>query len=288
EEFKDSLSVMIDRPRLELVLPDGVSIISALNKLRKISGKYVVRQVNQQDLIRFAFRLEFDPDKIDGNDLQIEAKLSDGDQFLKDCTLTLPIISYSEFVTSEENPLVAHVVQQFIASTTDEKMRDLVHDDVDEMKDMLEKQIGQMASLEEMLEDERAKDWDKELDRLGKEEVERRKAQALQMSQDLEELQAELADNRGLLAVVELIELMKNAGLKQEAYKLVKIWQKIMMRRKHRKGMYHKRHKSDDLGQKMFLEEALNIVDYVVSTQPQDPRFIVVREKIREHMERYN
>lgn len=278
EEFKGSLSVVLERPRVELKLPQGVTIAKELNKLRKISGKYVVRQITGQDLLRFAVRLEFDPERIASSETEIEARLFNSERLITQKTFKISLVPFNEFILSEENALVSRVVQQHIASTTDEKMRQLsTQDDVDEMKEMLEGQISGMKALEDVLKGERARNWD-EL------ELEQRK----RLEEDLAELQAELADNQGLLVIVELIDLMKEIGQGRQAHSLLMRWQKIMMHRRHKRDIDRKRHYVDDHMQNEFLSEALSIVSDIIDNQSTDPRFMVIREKIREQLERRN
>ena len=66
EEFQQSLSIIIDRPRVRLRLPDGVSIAEELNDLKKSGEQYRLRPITRQFQTYIAVRLSIDPSKIDG------------------------------------------------------------------------------------------------------------------------------------------------------------------------------------------------------------------------------
>jgi Ca-activated chloride channel family protein len=54
EEFSGALSVFLERPRIEVNLPSGVTIIRELNKVEKTSDRYRIRPIKANDQFCFA------------------------------------------------------------------------------------------------------------------------------------------------------------------------------------------------------------------------------------------
>jgi Ca-activated chloride channel homolog len=152
EEFQGALSVAIDRPRVELVLPPGVTIGRELNTLSKVNGRYRARPIKGDDTFNFAIRLNVTPTAISDRTIAIAARLFDGEQRIADTELKVPLVPPQQYVTSQPNPLVASVVQQFESTISNEKMiDDLGADGLDLMRKMLVREVDGMRVVRDAL-----------------------------------------------------------------------------------------------------------------------------------------
>ena len=161
EEFRGALTVLYDRPRVELDLPRGLSISQEINALRKLGGRYRIRPLKGEDTFNFAIRLLVNPDVINGNEFAVTARLYDGDNHLADGSAIVKLAPATEVATAQSNALVRSVVQQFQITDTSESMLDsMATGQMTLMKRMLVEEVAGMRvvrdQLEAQAEDERA------------------------------------------------------------------------------------------------------------------------------------
>jgi len=148
EEFQGSLSVLIDRPRVGLVLPTGVVVARDLNALPRIAGKYRIRPLKGTDVFNFAVRLEVSPERIENNNFTFSALLYDADRHLLQTDRTVPLVPLDEFVVSPSQPLVRSIVKQIAATTsTDAILQQIADRRVSETRPTLVAKAKQMREL---------------------------------------------------------------------------------------------------------------------------------------------
>ncbi|WZI67170.1 MAG: VWA domain-containing protein [Gloeotrichia echinulata CP02] len=158
EEFKGAMSVIIDRPRIQLNLPKGVAISKKLNDLTKIGdNKYRVnRPIKGKDQFNFAVRVEVNPENTETNDLNLEAILFDGEESVVRTQTVVLIKSYQEYVSSKINPIVQSVVQQFQAILTNETLLEKMPESgLELMRKMLVEDVKGMRKVRDALEEQR-------------------------------------------------------------------------------------------------------------------------------------
>jgi Ca-activated chloride channel homolog len=122
EEFSGALSVFLERPKIEVNLPPGVTILRELNDLQKNSDRYSLRPIKANDRFYFALRLRVDPTKVDGSELSINVTLLDGTGVLQKTETKLSLGSMEEYFQSSEDSRVAMVVTTYLAAKSDEQM----------------------------------------------------------------------------------------------------------------------------------------------------------------------
>ncbi|MBK6041733.1 VWA domain-containing protein [Streptomyces sp. MBT55] len=149
EEFRGALSVVVDRPRVELVLPPGVTVSQELNSLRRIPRRYMLRPLKGLDTFNFAVRLQIDPAQQESAEFTICAVLYDDSRRVAAVDRAIALAPLAEVVTEPVHGLVRSVVEQYQAETTDERLLDeLESDDLSGMKQMLTAEVTRMRQAE--------------------------------------------------------------------------------------------------------------------------------------------
>lgn len=149
EEFRNALSVVLDRPKVELKLPPGVSVSEELNSLRKVSRRYGLRPLKGDDLFNFAVRLQIDPTQVDSSQFTLSATLYEGTRTVTSGTTDIALAPQGQVVTTPVHALVSSVVEQYRSSQTEEKMlKDMEAGDLSGMKEMLEAEVARMRRAE--------------------------------------------------------------------------------------------------------------------------------------------
>ncbi|AZP20046.1 VWA domain-containing protein [Streptomyces aquilus] len=149
EEFRSALTTVLDRPRIELTLPPGVTVSEELNSLRKISRRYGLRPLKGQDTFNFAVRLEIDPAQVKAPEFAIGATLYDGSEEKASAERTIALAPQDTVVTTGVHALVSSVVAQYRAEQNEEEMlRNMAAGNVSGMKEMLTLEITRMQTVE--------------------------------------------------------------------------------------------------------------------------------------------
>ncbi|MGW6285341.1 vWA domain-containing protein [Streptomyces sp. NPDC055107] len=149
EEFRGALSVVVDRPRVELNLPPGVTVSRELNSLRKNPRRYTLRPLKGVDIFNFAVRLQIDPTQQESAEFTIGAILYDDSRQVAAGDRTISLAPLAEVVTAPVHGLVRSVVEQYQAETTDERvLSDLESQDLSGMQEMLTAEIARMRQAE--------------------------------------------------------------------------------------------------------------------------------------------
>lgn len=249
EEFSGALSVLFERPRVELEFPPGVTILKELNGLPKISGKYRLRPIKGNDQFGFALRLRLEPGKADGEKLTIRATLLDGTDVVKQAEAVLRIGSLEEYVQSAEDPRVAMIVQKYQAATSDENIVEQMDaGNVSKMLTMLQSQSSLMKDLETKLAGAAAVSWETMTVQ-----------EAARQEQELQQLRMEIEENEALVAVGQLIDLLQGLGRTEQALGLMEGGRKMHKQRNMRKQGWASRGDMDDWAAHHLIGGARNI-----------------------------
>lgn len=272
EEFKGSLSVVVERPRIKLELPKGVQIVKQLNDVGRIADKYRIRPITSNYLFNFAIRLEFSPTLINSDMATLKAVLYDGENIINETEKPILLRSFEEYVVSEEHPIVKSIVQQYESSKSDEIMMEMIDKgDFDFMKMMIIEEMDGMHAVKDKL------------------EVEREQEEFLREIDIVEEM---LREDENMLIFADLIELIKRLVgdriYETRVSDFLMRWRKMLMHRFHNKKDRHYGHKLDKDLQVRFLQEALLIADDIIREFPQEKDLLELRKKIYEQLEGYN
>lgn len=164
-EFQGALSVIVDRPRVEFSIPDGVKIAKELNTVSKLTGRYLIRPITGQYTFNFALRLAINPEDIDET-LALSSILYDGDEKITSKQIELKLTPLEDYVKSGENLVVTSVVQQYQSAVSGEEMIEKIDaGDFSFVNEMLIEEIGGMRrAINKMQQDENGGIWDRELD----------------------------------------------------------------------------------------------------------------------------
>lgn len=281
EEFSGSLSVLIEKPKVELQLPSGVRVVEELNELRKISDRYRLRPIVGNDLFCFAVRLEFDPSKFTGTEVLLKALVFDGESELMEANCPLPVVPIDTYVTSEASAMVAGIVEQFKSAKAGENMRQLVNSgDFDFMKRMLVSDVEGMRVVQDKLQAVRD----------AEEAAER------QMRQDAELLRMadHMTSRTYLLPVADLLQYgitLSNSGVissnaqfeldsvRRVVMKVISYQDSDMYDQQRRKGSDMDTLVEQDMLIGM-LKIALQAADELVSLFPTDPILPEIRQRL--------
>jgi Ca-activated chloride channel family protein len=161
EEFSGALSVYLERPSIRLDLPPAAVIVGEYHDLTTVGGRYRLRPVKGNDRFAFGVRLRIDPAKVDGTELPVTATLLDGTDTVASTTTILELGSLEKYAASPDEPVVAMVVSRYLAAKADEKMAEQVEaGDVSTMIEMLDKQSGLMAEIQQKLGGARPTSWE--------------------------------------------------------------------------------------------------------------------------------
>lgn len=267
EEFTGSMSIVMDRPRLELVLPSGVRISRELNDLKKTSGKYRFRPIKGADIFNFAVRLEVNPNSISGEAVAVSARLYDGDTLLREASKTLSVRPHREVVLSKVNPVVTSVVQQYeLTVTNEEVMERMARGDIGRLKKMLALDVGHCRAICDALEFQG--------------ENERARIEFEYFTRETLEKEVHLA----------LSEMLQGFGDAPEVQSFTKRWRKIGMQSQQRlRGRRNGMIWCDDDLLDDLLENALDLVDVLTDKFPDRREQLEMnRESLRGFLARHN
>ncbi len=280
EEFSGALSVLLERPSVEVNLPSGVSITRELNSLQKTSDRYRIRPIKANDQFCFALRLRVDPSKVDGNEFSISATLLDGTDVVQTTETSLTLGSMQEYVQSPENPRVEMVVTKYLAATSDEEMANQMDTgNVTTMLQMLQSQSNLMKELEAKLAGATAMSWGDEA------EIQRRQRQEMELAQ----LRREIEENEALTTVTQLIELAQGLGRGDQANRLIMLYRKLSKGREMRKKGWDSRGDIDDWAARNVLGAALSFADSLANSFPDlQEELLEIREKINEQLAHFS
>lgn len=277
EEFKGSLSVRIDLPRIEVVLPNGLKISKELNNLKKFSGRYRCRPLKGQDMFNFALRLEVNPDAFEGeDDLLIEARLYDGEREVTTAEQRIPIRPAKEFFMASVNPIVKSVVQQYEISVSGEEMLGNQSTDMDLMKKLLIEEVGGMRRVQDALVKQREKEAEEEWERQRPERV----------KEEIRYLAEELLKKEASLLLFEMLEDFTSSV---EVENFLGRWRKLAMRDHHHNVM--RENVAMEFDEELLidlLQDAIGLADLLAHKFPEKASMLSeYQEKIREQMARH-
>ena len=268
EEFQGALTVLIDRPRITLSLPDGCRISRELNSLRKVSGRYRFRPLQGNDTFNFAVRVEIDPEQITNEQIIISSVLTDGDLEIGSTQISLRTGSSEDVAASPVHALVRSIVQQFELSTTDEMMLEAV--DADRITDLRQMLTAEIARLETEQEGWRsASPAD-----LG--------ISSGRMSMEMGHLQHDLVSKGAMADCLDLITPHRGDP---DVERFLTLARKNMMREGNRMKMRRLRPTRWDTDAPLILE-ALALADSLSAAYPDDAERIErVKETLRGYLE---
>ncbi|MCZ7377095.1 vWA domain-containing protein [Micromonospora sp. WMMC250] len=216
EEFSGALSVVMERPAVELQLPQGLVVQQEFNDLAKTGGRYRLRPIKANDAFAFALRLRSDPTAL-LPEMGIVATLSDGAQQVASAQLELRLGTVQEYADSVEDPAVAMVVSKYLADKADERIvEELDAKNVTTMISMLESQSQLLRDLETKLAGARAMTWEERTELEQEREREMRE-------QELERAVHALQQNDALMAVAQLLQILQGLGAMDGASRLVSL-----------------------------------------------------------------
>lgn len=286
EEFSGALSVFLERPRIEISIPPGVTIIRELNDLQKTSDRYRIRPIKANDQFCFALRLRVDPSKVDSSELTIRATLLDGTDIVKQTEGNLRLGSMEEYVQSPEDPRVAMVVTKYLAATSDEQMiKEMGSGNVTTMIEMLRSQSDLMKELESKLAGAKAISWES----MTEEEKEKAEITRQRQERELARLRMELEENESLIVIAQLVDLMQGLGQGERAYFLIASSSKQQMQRGVRNAGWGERGAMDDWAADNMLSEALDLTNSLINEFPDlQEELTTIRERINEQLAHFS
>ncbi|MGW7421402.1 vWA domain-containing protein [Streptomyces sp. NPDC054813] len=268
EEFRNALTVVLDRPKVELSLPPGVSVSEELNSLRKVSRRYGLRQLRGNDIFNFAVRLEIDPAQVTDSRFTLGATLYNGTDEVKSATTDVTLAPQADVVTTPVHALVSSVVEMYRSSQTEEKMlKGMESGDFGGLKEMLEAEVTRVRWAEaEVLRQGDALGWT----RAGVEQL--HLARRSSMSE------------AGMLVA----ELAQEYAGEPEVQDLVLVWRKGMRHEGQRGAMgYHDVGYMDEDVEISLLVRAIGVADALIARLPGNQTDLEQkREALREQLAR--
>lgn len=271
EEFRGSLSVIVDRPRIELTVPTGVRVSKELNRETKVGNRYRVRPLKGKDLINFALRLEIDPQEVAKDFVEIGARLLDGERELDVTSLNIYLGAPDRVAKDPFNAVVGSVVRQFESSVSGEAALQAAADgDFDLMKRVLIENVNGMKIAADACAKQRNCD----------DGVDSR------MDQELIYLSRELADADMTLTMLHFLD--RHQKLKEVGDFSLR-WRKLMHHNQHRNAARHNSHGSLDKENVLaLLTGALALVVELRGRYSHlETQLIQDEEVLRAAMERY-
>jgi Ca-activated chloride channel homolog len=274
EEFKGAMSVIIDRPRIELKLPAGVTVSKELNNLGKMADKYRTRPIKGEDQFNFAIRLEINPEKIETDNLNFEAILFDGEESITQTQMVVALKSSQEYVSSKINPVVQSVVQQFQITVTNEKiMGEMSQGGLDVIRKMLIEDVEGMRKVRDVLEKEREVSSPRDM-------------------QEIREISRFFGTSENALLLIEMLQDFEEV---QEVNDFLKRWRRVRMQQGQRMNLRIDNEKNiagineieKDL-QVSLLEDAIELAYTLMQRFPDKKDHLLdYQRKIRENLARY-
>lgn len=228
EEFSGALSVVMERPAVQLHLPQGLIVQQEFNDLAKTGGRYRLRPIKANDAFAFALRLRSDPAAL-SPEFGIAATLFDGVQQVTSAQAELRLGTVQEYADSVEDPAVAMVVSKYLADKADEQIvEELDARNVTTMISMLEGQSQLLRDLEAKLKGARAMTWEERTELEQQREREMRE-------QELQRAAHALRQNDALMAVAQLLQILQGLGAIDDASRLVSVTGMLEGQRKEHK-----------------------------------------------------
>ncbi|UOX89865.1 VWA domain-containing protein [Amycolatopsis sp. FBCC-B4732] len=265
EEFSGALSTTLDRPRVELTLPDGVVVEQELNMLKKSGNRYRIRPLKGEDMFNFAVRLSIDPKALGNEGTEIGARLYDADTLVTSATAAVEVLPVEQAAATPSEPLVVSVVSQYTMTTSDEEMLDkLDSGDMNLMKRLL------IAEVEGM----------------------RHVTDALEAEQDTARVRYELRNltNRVMVSEVsmELTELLEPFLADPDVTRFVSVWRKGLRQEYQRSSIRDCSVRGSDEGMVVDLvARAITLGGELAARYPDDAETIGRRvEALREYLAR--
>ncbi|MGW7414837.1 vWA domain-containing protein [Streptomyces sp. NPDC054863] len=248
EEFRSALTIVLDRPRVELSLPAGVSVNKELASLQKVDRCYSLRPLRGQDTFNFALRLGIDPAQVDGSEFTIGATLREGTREVVSTAETIGLAPRAEVVTSPVHALVSSVVSRYLAERTKEKMlSDMASGDLAGMKEMLQAEIARMLRTEAQV---------------------MAMGNALEASRMMGEL-VDLRQHRHMDETSMLVHELVDAYLQEpEVTGLLNNWRKSVVHEEARSGWLDV-HEEDEQVETALLVDAITVADQLIRRLPE-------------------
>ena len=234
EEFSGALSVMIERPGVQLDLPQGLVVQQDFNDLDKTGGSYRLRPIKANDAFAFALRLRSDPAALP-QEFGIAASLFDGVHQVTTARVEVRLGTVQEYADSVEDPAVAMVVSKYLAAKADEQIvGELDAENVTTAISLLESQSQLLRDLESKLAGARAMTWEERTELEQQREREMIEREILHAAHDLRQ-------NDGLLAVAQLLQILQGLGAMDDATRLVSVVDMMRVARKKHKMRQHRK-----------------------------------------------
>jgi Ca-activated chloride channel family protein len=264
EEFSGALSVLMERPRLEIALPAGVKVAKDLTDLRPIGGSYRLRPVKANDEFGLAVRLQVDPGRVENKQVVAKANLFDGAGLVAQSDLIISMGSIEEYARSKVDPRVALIVNKYYSAIADEAMvAEIDAGNTTKFVEMLQAESEFIRNLEAKLAGAAATQWELAQQQEAERENERTASQQREaerenerMARDLVELQVRLQENETLSEVAQLLEIMQHVGEEHLARTISGLMRKSHKSRENREKAKFRRDRHDDQIMLMILEYA--------------------------------
>lgn len=287
DEFGAMVSTALERPRVRLLLPPGLRVAQELHDLREIGGFYRVRPIRAGESFIFAQRLAINFDAANTDTFDLAAELYDGDRLAATSAAPLSISSLEVFAASPIDPRVEIAVAQYVTSKADEKMADAMEAGGAEVFTMLEAQSQVLTELKQKLTATKAQSW---VD-YTEEEKRRARERERQIERELAELQGSLLENKALMCVSQLIDLLRKEKLTHVARDLVLAAEKMgrmkSSRSKNKRSRYFGRDGDsyDDRAISRILQEAHDQMPYIQTAIPnRSEELLSILEQINEQL----
>jgi Ca-activated chloride channel homolog len=213
EEFSGALSVIMERPGVQLELPQGLIVQQEFNDLAKTGGMYRLRPIKANDAFAFALRLRSDPAAL-SPEFSVGAILFDGVQQVTSVHADLRLGTVQEYADSIEDPAVGMIVSKYLADKADEQIvAEIDAKNVTTMISMLESQSELLRDLEAKLAGARAMTWEE------KTALEQQREHEM-AERELERAAHALRQNDALMAVAQLLQILQALGAMDDASQL--------------------------------------------------------------------
>jgi hypothetical protein len=247
EEFRGALSVVVERPRVELVLPPGIVVHAELNDLPKVSNRYRLRPVKANDRVAFAVRLRVKPAAVENNKITLSATLYERDENVCTTETTIDVVPLQQYIDGAENSDVLAIVETYRARVADEALVDAYERrGTDTIVGMLRAQSGSLG---------------------------RSSVAPL-------ELEANLLENNSLIAVAHLMALLRGVGEQGSVAELINGCKKLHAHRGARLSAGHAREEADGGPLKLLLSDCLTILSATAAKHPEVPEFATLESEI--------
>ncbi len=178
-------------------------------------------------------------------------------------------------MTSEENPLVKSVVQQYEISASDEKMIEkLDKRDISGMGEMMAGQRGDILQAQKMLQ--------------GKIKTGQ---QVDEFLRELSHMDIKILEDQNMIIIIQLLQWVQNRPLRGvvgfQVDNLLMRLRKTLMYRMHGEKGRHYEHPHDRSVHEDLLNDALGLANDLVKMFPDQSDLIEIRRKIDEQLARY-